>query len=176
MSRMVREDLASGLRERLWFAETMAKRLRGGLAADVPRGELLALRGAVFFHLYSALVGLARHAAKLRNVPGVDDLLGLAEIARAIAAAESGGAEVELIERVRRDPSHIVHWLERQVLLACGAAGMARRPLPRDEGGLGLAVEDPFEPLASGDLERIDQAVVAVRTLLAEAATHLEEW
>ena len=68
MSRMVRESEVSGLRERLFFARSLLKQLYSDESAAV--GQRLALRGAVVFHLYSVLVGLARQAANNYQVAG----------------------------------------------------------------------------------------------------------
>ncbi|MGB1922737.1 MAG: hypothetical protein ACPHM2_05885, partial [Alcanivorax sp.] len=62
MSRMVRENAVSGLRERIYFAQALLRQLTREQADAVPAVRL-ALRGAVVFHLYSALVGLARQSA-----------------------------------------------------------------------------------------------------------------
>lgn len=175
MSRMVRESQASGLRERLWFGQLMLQQLMRRLAEQAGHGELLALRGSVIFHLYSSLVGLARNAADNYGVKEAGTALSLPAIEQALSAREIAAAEVELLHRARSDTRNIIHWLEQQVMLAHAASGLARRPQPPRED-LGLAVDDPYAPLASGDLERLGQAVDGVRALLEEAAPYMEEW
>ncbi|MCB1836016.1 MAG: hypothetical protein KDH99_00230 [Alcanivoracaceae bacterium] len=177
MSRMVRESQVSGLRERHWFAQVLLNQLQQRQQQDVAVGELLALRGAVVFHLYSALVGLARHAARGLGVKEAESLLSLAAIS---AACENQGVhapEIQLIDQARTRHDDPLCWLEQQMMAATGASGLSRRPVaPRDENALGVIAEDPYAPLARGDLERLQSALQRVKALLDEAATYMEEW
>lgn len=177
MSRMVRESQVSGLRERHWFAQLMLQRLQAGQQQAMPVGEQLALRAALLFHLYSALVGLVRHAARGQGVKEAESLLGLAAISDACARAGVHSPEVQLVDQARLQPGDLVFWLEQQVMLAMGASGLSRRPQPpAEENRLGVVAEDPYAVLAHGDIERLQQAVARVRALLDEAATYMEEW
>lgn len=174
MSRMVRESQVSGLRERLFFAQWTLRELRKACENKAPRGELLAQRAALVFHLYSTVVGLARQA--LRGQP---DLLSgrqisLAEIEKAAAGVHS--PELMLISEARADRSDLICWLDEEALSLFAASGMAQRPQAPVENSLAMAVEDPNALLASGDLQRLDVAVKRVQRLLEEAANLTEEW
>ena len=68
MSRMVRDNAVSGLRERVYFAQAMLRQLTGEQAGAVPTVRL-ALRGAVVFHVYSSLVGLLRQQGAGDSAP-----------------------------------------------------------------------------------------------------------
>lgn len=176
MSRMVRDGQVSGLRERHWFAQVLFKQLQEKLANDAPRGELLALRGAILFHLYSALVGLARNAAKNYAVPAAENLLSLSAIVEAFACSQVCSPEINLLEAARSGQADPVCWLEQQVMIASAASGLARRPMPPQEGLLGMVAEDSDAVLASGDIDRLHQAVTRVNSLLEDAVAHMEEW
>lgn len=174
MSRMVRESQVSGLRERLFFAQWTLRELRKACENKAPRGELLAQRAALVFHLYSTVVGLARQA--LRGQP---DLLSgrqisLAEIEKAAAGVHS--PELMLISEARADRGDLICWLDEEALSLFAASGMAQRPQAPVENSLAMAVEDPNALLASGDLQRLDVAVKRVQRLLEEAANLTEEW
>ena len=174
MSRMVRESQVSGLRERLFFAQWTLRELRKACENKAPRGELLAQRAALVFHLYSTVVGLARQA--LRGQP---DLLSgrqisLAEIEKAAAGVHS--PELMLISEARADRGDQICWLDEEALSLFAASGMAQRPQAPVENSLAMAVEDPNALLASGDLQRLDVAVKRVQRLLEEAANLTEEW
>ena len=174
MSRMVRESQVSGLRERLFFAQWTLRELRKACENKAPRGELLAQRAALVFHLYSTVVGLARQA--LRGQP---DLLSgrqisLAEIEKAAAGVHS--PELMLISEARADRGDRIFWLDEEALSLFAASGMAQRPQAPVENSLAMAVEDPNALLASGDLQRLDVAVKRVQRLLEEAANLTEEW
>ena len=67
MSRMVRDNTVSGLRERIYFANALLRQLTHEQAEATPTVRL-ALRGAVVSHLYSVLVGLARQSGKTFQV------------------------------------------------------------------------------------------------------------
>lgn len=171
MSRMVRESQTSGLRERHWFAQSLLKQLRQQQGEGAPRGGLLALRGAVLFHLYSALVGAVRQA----SATDLDDRLSLSVLNDTLADSER--PELAILRSALNDPADVIHWLHREINAACGAAGLAHRPTPRSEdAGLTFAVEDPNLPLAEGDLARLDAAVKRVGVLLQEMAAYTEEW
>ena len=176
MSRMVRDSQTSGLRERHWFARVMLGELEQGVTSGRGRGELLALRGAVIFHLYSALVGLARAAAGNHGLADrVDALLGLAAIAEALTDVHA--PEWQILSSALDDPADPIHWLQAEVYAACGASGLARRPeSPRDENPLALSLEDPNQPLAEGDLKRLHAAVSRVQTVLEDATSQMQEW
>ena len=174
MSRMIRESQVSGLRERLFFAQWTLRELRKACENKAPRGELLAQRAALVFHLYSTVVGLARQA--LRGQP---DLLSgrqisLAEIEKAAAGVHS--PELMLISEARADRGDLICWLDEEALSLFAASGMAQRPQAPVENSLAMAVEDPNALLASGDLQRLDVAVKRVQRLLEEAANLTEEW
>lgn len=177
MSRMVRESQVSGLRERHWFAQVLFNQLQQRQQQDGAVGEQLALRGAVVFHLYSALVGLARHAARGLGVKEAESLLSLAAISAACEHQGVHSPEIQLIDQARTRHDDPLCWLEQQMMAATGASGLSRRPVaPRDENALGVVAEDPYAPLARGDLERLQAALQRVRALLDEAATYMEEW
>ena len=176
MSRMVRENQASGLRERLFFAQWTLRELRRRQQDNAPRGELLAQRAAVIFHLYSTVVGLARQA--LRSQPDVLAArhISLAEIERAAAQGDLQAPELALIAEARADRRDPLSWLDEEALSLFAASGLARRPQAPVENSLALAAEDPYAVLASGDMERLAQAVARVQRLLDEAASLMEEW
>ena len=177
MSRMVRESQVSGLRERHWFAQVMLARLQECQQQGARVGELLALRAAVVFHLYSALVGLARHAARGLGVKEAESLLSLGAISDACARQGVHSPEIQLVDQARTRHDDPLCWLEQQMMAATGASGLSRRPVaPRDENALGVVAEDPYAPLARGDIERLQGALARVKTLLDEAATYMEEW
>ncbi|MFC6329945.1 hypothetical protein [Alloalcanivorax gelatiniphagus] len=121
MSRMVRESEISGLRERLFFARSLLKTLN--LDEDGPVGPRLALRGGVVFHLYSVLVGIARQAARSYQVSGYEDLISLAALEQAFAAAGVQAPEMNLLAQARANRSDPVFWLDQEM-----RAGGARRP------------------------------------------------
>ena len=176
MSRMVRENQVSGLRERLFFAQWTLRELRKNLERNAPRGELLAQRAAVVFHLYSTVVGLARQA--LRGQP---DLLSarqisLAEVERTATAAGVHSPELLLISEARANRSDLLCWLDEEALSLFAASGMGRRPQAPTDNSLAIAAEDPYALLASGDIERLEKLVARVQQLLQEAATLMEEW
>ena len=66
-------------------------------------GQRLALRGAVVFHLYSVLVGLARQAAKNYQVAGYEDLISLAALEQAFQRAEVRAQEIQVLASARAD-------------------------------------------------------------------------
>lgn len=175
MSRMVRENEISGLRERLFFARDLLKTLRA--EAGSPMGHRLALRGAVVFHLYSVLVGMARQSARSYQVPGYDDLISLAALERAFADRDVHAPEMQLLIQARQDRSDPVCWLDLELRAAVGAAGLARRATPPgDTNALALRAEDPYAPLADGDLERLQEAANRVEELLGLFGTYMDEW
>ncbi|MBQ0754319.1 MAG: hypothetical protein KBT87_03565 [Gammaproteobacteria bacterium] len=177
MSRMVRENQVSGLRERQWFAQVLLRQLQQRQQDGAAHGELLALRGAVLFHLYSALVGLARNAGSNYAVTDIEQLLSLPSITRAFAQQQVQSPEINLIEAARTNTADVIHWLEQQVMAANAASGLARRPLPpQEEGMLAMVADDPNAVLASGDIERLHSAVARVKEVLEAAAAHMEEW
>jgi hypothetical protein len=176
MSRMVRENQVSGLRERLFFAQWTLRDLRRRQQDGASRGEQLAQRAAVVFHLYSTVVGLARQA--LRGQP---DLLSarqisLAEIERTAAAADVHSPELALIAEARSNRGDMLCWLDEEALSLFAASGFARRPQAPVENSLAVAAEDPYALLAGGDLERLDQSIARVQRLLEEAGALMEEW
>ncbi|WP_111656425.1 hypothetical protein [Isoalcanivorax indicus] len=178
MSRMVRESETSGLRERLFLARDSLALLRRLRDEQAPHGRLLALRGAVIFHAYSALVGLVRQAARSYHVAGHESLLSLAALEQAFAAARIEAPEQTLVARARRAPGDPVAWLDQEMMTAFGAAGLSRRPQPRndDERVLAVAAEDPYALLEHGDMERLEAALDRVAALLADCAPYAEEW
>ena len=125
MSRMVRESEVSGLRERLFFARSLLKQLYSDESAAV--GQRLALRGAVVFHLYSVLVGLARQAAKNYQVAGYEDLISLAALEQAFQRAEVRAQEIQVLASARADRADLVFWLDQEIRAAVGPAGPRRR-------------------------------------------------
>jgi len=177
MSRMVRETQVSGLRERHWFAQLLLRQLIERTRQGAPRGEALALRGAVIFHLYSALVGLARNAASNYGVADANNLVALSAISDCFSRQDKTAPEMALIDDARLDRGDPIFWLEGEVMAAHGASGLARRPTPpAGEGVLGIVAEDPYALLAEGDLERLQQALTRVQGLLEQAAVYMEEW
>ncbi|GAA5116960.1 hypothetical protein [Alloalcanivorax gelatiniphagus] len=175
MSRMVRESEISGLRERLFFARSLLKTLN--LDEDGPVGPRLALRGGVVFHLYSVLVGIARQAARSYQVSGYEDLISLAALEQAFAAAGVQAPEMNLLAQARANRSDPVFWLDQEMRAAVGAAGLARRPAaPEERDALAIRAEDPYVPLASGDRQRLEQAATRVEELVTLCSGYMEEW
>lgn len=174
---MVREDGTGGLRERLYFARLLLDELEAGVAGNDSRARLLALRTAVLFHLYSLPVGLVRQAGRRYQVDGVDGLMSLEALAGAFRDAGVEAPEVVLVESARRDGRDPLAWLDAQMREALGAAALARRPEPPGEhDGLGLRAEDPYEPLAEGDLARLRECLQRLDRLRRECEPHGEEW
>ena len=175
MSRMVRESEVSGLRERLFFARSLLKQLYRDESAAV--GQRLALRGAVVFHLYSVLVGLARQAAKNYQVDGYQDLISLAALEQAFRDAGVEAPEIAMLARARADRGDLIAWLDGEMQTALGAAGLARRPAPpSEENALNLMAEDRYAPLAEGDLQRLADSVTRVGELVEHCMGYQEEW
>ena len=175
MSRMVRESEISGLRERLFFARTLLDSLKAD--GGEPHGYRLALRGAVVFHLYSVLLGLMRQAAKSYRVPGFEQMLSLASLEQAFADCQVESPEASLISQARRQTGGLIGWLEQEMFAACGASGMARRPLPpAEEGSLAIELQDPATPLGETDLQRLRDCHQEVTRLVAESQPYSEEW
>ena len=176
MSRMVRDSSVGGLRERHWFARVMLADLLEGVKQGRAAGELLALRGAVIFHLYSALVGLAREVARGHGMSeSIEHLLGLRAIAERFS--ELSAPEWQLVAEALADPADPICWLDQEVLAACGSASLARRPTgPAEENPLAVSLEDPNKPLAEGDLQRLQAAVTRVQTILSDATSQMQEW
>src|SRR5690554_7986084 len=112
MSRMVRENQASGLRERLFFAQWSLRDLRRRQQDNAPRGELLAQRAAVIFHLYSAVVGLARQALNSQPSHSATHLISLAEVEKAALGLQL--PELILISEARNDSSDMLFWLRSE--------------------------------------------------------------
>lgn len=176
MSRMVRENAVSGLRERIYFAVALLRQLTGEQAEASPTIRL-ALRGAVVFHLYSALVGLARQSAKTFQVPGGETLFSLAALEQAFRDAQVEAPEINILAQARADKGDLIAWLDVEMQSAMGAAGLARRPTPpSDSNALNLMAEDRYAPLADGDLERLEQASERVTELVEHCVGYLEEW
>ena len=176
MSRMVRENAVSGLRERIYFAQALLRQLTREQADAVPAVRL-ALRGAVVFHLYSALVGLARQSAKTYQVAGADHLFSLAALVQAFRDAEVEAPEMAILGQALVDRGDLVAWLDCDMQNAMGAAGLARRPTPpSDANALNLMAEDRYAPLAEGDLERLNSAIQRVSELVEHCVGYLEEW
>lgn len=176
MSRMVRENQVSGLRERLFFAQSLLRQLSED-QAHAAIGIRLALRGAVVFHLYSVLVGLCRQSAKTYAIPGYDACLSLASLASAFAAADVDAPEIALIQQARCDNKDPIAWLDQQMAIAMGASGLARRPTPpQDNNALNLLNEDRYAPLADGDLQRLQDCCQRVSKIIELCATYMEEW
>ncbi len=174
MSRMVRENETSGLRERLFFARSLLTTLRSDTAAPV--GARLALRGGVLFHLYSVLVGIAREAARHHQIPGHQDLISLAAVEKAFADAGQSAPEIKLLAQARASHADMICWLDREVRTAMGAAGLARRAAAEPHDGLVIRAEDPYAPLAPGDLERLAVAAERVESLIEQCQLYREEW
>lgn len=176
MSRMVRESRVSGLRERHWFARVMLKELQAGIASERPRGDLLAFRGAILFHLYSALVGMMREVAKGHGLSEqVDGLMALPAIRDAFADVHS--PEMVLLSEALDSPSDPIAWLQAEILEASAASGLARRAfVPAQDDGLSIKLEDPNIPLAEGDIARLQTLIDRVQTILEDGFTHMQEW
>ena len=173
MSRMVRENAVSGLRERIYFAQALLRQLTREQAGAVPAVRL-ALRGAVVFHLYSALVGLARQSASTYQVAGADHLFGLAALFR---DSEVEAPEMAILGQALADRADLIAWLDGEMQNAMGAAGLARRPTPpSDANALNLMAEDRYAPLAEGDMERLSNAIQRVSELVEHCVGYLEEW
>lgn len=176
MSRMVRENTVSGLRERIYFANAMLRQLTHDQREATPTIRL-ALRGAVVFHLYSALVGMIRQSAKTYQVAGADTLFSLAALEQAFADAGVEAPEVSVLAQARQDRADLVAWLDAEMQTALGASGLARRPAPPSEvNALNLMAEDRYAPLAEGDIERLSQAASRVGELVEHCVGYLEEW
>ncbi|KAF0809425.1 hypothetical protein A167_01708 [Alcanivorax sp. S71-1-4] len=177
MSRMVRDSETSGLRERLFFAQDMLRLLQQQRELGAARGRLLALRGAVVSHGYSVLVGLVRQAAKSYQVPDYASRVSLATLEQAFADAGVEAPEMALVARARRDRSDLICWLDQEMMALFGAAGLARRPSPRNESNLlAVAAEDPYAVLEDGDLQRLTAMLDRVSTLLEDCAPYAQEW
>lgn len=176
MSRMVREDSYSGLRERVWLARVMLDDLKDAIASGAPRGRLLALRGAVLFHAYTVPVGLLRQCARAYRVDDVENLINLRALVDGFRKAGVTAPEVALIEQAAGDPADATAWLEGEMQAAFNASALARRPVPPAEQELAFVAEDPNEPLAAGDIARLEKAVQRVNGLLEACAPHMEEW
>ena len=176
MSRMVRDSQISGLRERHWFARVMLRDLEAGISAGRAMGELLALRGAVVFHLYSALVGLAREVARGQGIAGqVEHLLGLSAIGREFDELQA--PEWQVIAEALANREDPLYWLHQEMLASCAASGLARRPSgPVEDNPLAVSLEDPNRPLAEGDLKRLHAATGRVQTVIEEASSLMQEW
>lgn len=177
MSRMVRENSASGLRERLYFARLMLDDLRQGVEQGAPRARLLGLRGAVLFHLYTVPVGILRQAATSYRVSGAESLISLAALADAFHAAGVDAPECRLVEQARRHHDDPLYWLDGEMRAAFGAPGLGLRPEPpAEEAGLGLRAEDIYRPLASGDLQRLEDCIQRLESLYRDCLSYMEEW
>ena len=124
MSRMVRENAVSGLRERIYFAQALLRQLTREQADAVPAVRL-ALRGAVVFHLYSALVGLARQSANTYQVAGADHLFSLAALVQAFRDSEVEAPEMAILGQALADRADLIAWLDGEMQGAMGAAGVA---------------------------------------------------
>lgn len=172
MSRMVRENPTSGLRERLWFAQWTLRQLKLARTAQRPHGELLAQRSAVILHGYTVLVALARTVSP--NAPDGD--ISLASLLD--GAQQSGASQptLQLLAAAGNDRSDPLCWLQQQAEQLFAAGGLAQRPLAREADSLALTADDPNRPLADGDLQRLEQAVARIERLLSDAATQTEEW
>lgn len=177
MSRMVIESGSGGLRERLYFARLLLEQLEEGIAGQGPRARLLALRGSVLFYLYSIPVGLVRHAASSYRVADADRLISLDALAMAFQAAAVEAPEQRLVEQARNDRGDPLCWLDAEMQRAFGASGLGLRPQPpEEEAGLGLRAEDPYQPLAAGDLQRLRDCLSRVEALYNECLPYMEEW
>lgn len=176
MSRMVRDNTVSGLRERIYFANALLRQLTHEQAEATPTVRL-ALRGAVVFHLYSVLVGLARQSGKTFQVDGADTLFSLAALEAAFRDAGVEAPEIAILARARADRGDLIAWLDGEMQTALGAAGLARRPAPpSEENALNLMAEDRYAPLAEGDLQRLADSVTRVGELVEHCMGYLEEW
>ena len=167
MSRMVRENAVSGLRERIYFAQALLRQLTREQADAVPAVRL-ALRGAVVFHLYSALVGLARQSANTYQVAGADHLFSLAALVQAFRDSEVEAPEMAILGQALADRADLIAWLD-------GEMQNAMAP-PSDANALNLMAEDRYAPLAEGDLERLSNAIQRVSELVEHCVGYLEEW
>lgn len=176
MSRMVIENATGGLRERLWFARLLLEELEQGVSAQAPRARLLALRGSVLFHLYSVPVGLVRQAAANYRVADSDSLISLRALAEAFRRADVEAPELRLVEQARADQGDLLCWLDAQTQSAFGASGLGLRPGAPDEDGLGLRAEDPYQPLAGGDMKRLRDCLERVEALYRQCLAYMEEW
>lgn len=175
MSRMVRESEISGLRERLFFAQTLLDSLRADSGG--PHGHRLALRGAVIFHLYSVLLGLLRQAARSYRVTGYETALSLIALEDAFHQAGVESPEMNLVRQARRQQGGLIGWLDQEMFAACGASGMARRPLPpAEEDALAIQLEDPAVPLGDKDIQRLADCATEVARLVADSHPYSEEW
>jgi hypothetical protein len=171
---MVRESQVSGLAERLFFAQWTLRNLVKAIGAAAPRGELLAQRAAVIFHLYSAVVGLARQALNSQPNHTATHLISLAEVEKVALGLQL--PELILISEARNDSGDMLFWLDQQAQSLFAASGMARRSQAPSENALAMIAEDPNALFGSADIERLHLAVTRVQRLLDEAATLTEEW
>ena len=160
MSRMVRENAVSGLRERIYFAQALLRQLTREQAGAVPAVRL-ALRGAVVFHLYSALVGLARQSASTYQVAGADHLFSLAALVQAFRDSEVEAPEMAILGQALADRADLIAWLDGEMQNAIA---------------LNLMAEDRYAPLAEGDMERLSNAIQRVSELVEHCVGYLEEW
>lgn len=172
MSRMVRENTASGLRERLWFAQWTWRQLQQARAAQAPRGELLAQRNAVILHAYSVLVALARSVVADASA-GEISLPALLADADSLAVVHPA---LQLLAAGCSDAADPLYWLQQQTEQVFAAAGLAHRPVAREADSLAMTTDDPYQLLADGDMLRLDQLLARLTRLLAEATTLMEEW
>lgn len=176
MSRMVRDNTVSGLRERIHFASALLRQLTQDQADATPTVRL-ALRGAVVFHLYSVLVGLARQSGKTFQVASADTVFSLAALEQAFVDAGVDAPEMAILARARADRGDLISWLDGEMQTALGASGLARRPAPpSDSNALNLLAEDRYAPLAEGDLQRLADSVTRVSELVEHCMGYLEEW
>lgn len=175
MSRMVRENLSSGLQERVWFARWSLRELQQRQQAGENRGPLLALRAAVISHSYSVLIGLSRFALQQAAVPLSPDALTLAALEQ--AAEEHGvvSPQVELLRQARSQVQDKVCWLEGEFRALFAANGLSRRPQPPQVMELRAAQDNADDVLAAGDLQRLQQMIERVEALLTLASGQLEE-
>ena len=107
MSRMVRENTVSGLRERVYFAQSLYRQLTGE-QQEAPPTLRLALRSSVLFHLYSALVGLVRQSAKTYQVPATEQCFSLATLEQAFKEADVHAPEINVLAQARADHNDVI--------------------------------------------------------------------
>src|SRR5690606_20012742 len=160
-------------RERLFFAQDLLSLLQRQRELGATRGRLMALRGAVLSHGYSVLVGLVRQAAKSYQVPDYANRVSLVTLEQAFVEAGVEAPEMALVARARRDRADLICWLDQEVMALFGAAGLARRPSPRNENNLlAVAAEDPYAVLEDGDLKRLAATLDRVSSLLEDCAPY----